>query len=517
MQFLKHRPRLLAAVIVAAFFGVVSAAQAADLPPILGPMSDGKYFTPYNGGMTDLQKEHLISRITAVQAGAPDPGTSATAPTDAATSTVVDPWADTATPPPAPEPVPAPAPPTLLSAIQRARQMLQARIDEDAAKKPQVVTSTDVWVDVTLAVWNERTDEIALVHAGKSGAKLDVDKNADVGISVRFNNGVNTQFAVDDGDKMVVAVRYPIFKDVTVKKRYPKYELQDVVYTPYSAALQTPELVAAGEQTLRANIAEASAQLRAAGVMSRAFHDRSVVDVIDPKLVEAIAVIEHLGESALLGPDARTAQESFYVVIAANQDDAYAYSRSTAGARGLVQFIPSTYALMAKRPDLGLIKDFGAGMSDPVNAIKAQIAYLDAELADMPLSVRDLYAVDPARVDEYLAAAYNGGGARVRKAIAGLGDDWSSDPAVQKAALQRQYDALFSEASVLKRKILAEDDPAVWKPMQKRLNASRAERAGVQARMNGLVAKSLRSETAIYVKKLRATLKLLAPPPPSMT
>lgn len=510
MRFVTNHPRLITALIVAAFFGMVSAAQAADPPAILGPMADGRYFTALGGGMLDQSKDDLMARIAAVQAGSPDPGVSAPTPTEAATSTAADPWAD---PPEVPASAPAPAPPALLSAIQRGRQLLLSAIDADAGKKPKIVTSYGAWVDVTLAVWDRSTDQIQLVHAGKSGAKLDIDKDADVGLSVRFDNGINTQFAVDDGDKVVVAVRYPIFKDVTVTRRHPKYQLQDVVYTPYSAPLHTPELVAAGEQTLRGNIAEAEADLRAGGVMSRAFPGKPVADVIDPKLVEAIAVIEHLGGASLLGSDAQDAADSFYVTVAANQDDAYAYSRSTAGARGLVQFIPSTYALMAKRSDLGLIKDFVAGMADPVNAIKAQIAYLDAELADMPLSVKDLYAVDPARVDEYLAAAYNGGDTRVRKAIAALGDGWSADPTAQKAALQRQYDTLFSEAAALKRKILAENDPAVWKPMQKRLEASRVERAHVKARMDALAAASLHQETAVYVQKLRAMLKLLTPPP----
>jgi hypothetical protein len=304
---------------------------------------------------------------------------------------------------------------------------------------------------------------------------------------------------------------------VTVKKRQPRYQLEDVVYTPYSEALLTPEMVALGQQTLRANIARAMEALRAGGVRSRAFPDRLVSDVIDPKLPEAIAVIEHLGEASLLGSNAASAAGSFYVVVAANQDSAYAYSRSSAGARGLVQFIPSTYALMTKRSDLGLIKDFEAGMSDPVNAIKAQIAYLDAELASMPLAIKDLYSVDPARVDEYLAAAYNGGGGRVRKAIKAFGDDWSNDPTAQKASLQKRFDALFAEADGLKRKILAEEDPAIWKPMQKRLNASRAERAHVKAKLDGITASSLRKETAVYVQKLRAVLKQLRPPAPPVT
>jgi hypothetical protein len=488
---MRNRTRLIAAAFVAASFlsGFAAHAEECGRPGIFR-MADGMYFH----SSSNAQASSCAELLQIVDGGAPIAEVPALSE-------------------PAPDVIA--APPSLISAIQRARQMLQERIDADlaAGKKQPIVNGFDVWVDVTLAVWDARTDEIALVHAGKSGTKLDVDPAADLGIRVRFNNGVNSQFALDQGDKIVVGVRYPIFEDVTVKKKQPRYQLVDVVYTPYSDALRTPEVVALGQRTLRANIAEARAALDAAGVMSKAFPGRKLVDVIDARLPEAIAVIEHLGEASLLGPNGQAAAESFYVVVGTNQDAAYIYSRSTAGARGLVQFIPSTYALMAKRPDLGLIKDFGAGMSDPINAIKAQIAYLDSELASMPLAVKDLYAVDPGRVDEYLAAAYNGGGARVRKAIAAHGDGWSADPTEQRAALQRQYDKLFAEADGLKRRILAEEDPAVWKPMQKRLNASRAERAHVQAKLNGLTASSLRQETAIYVQKLRVVLKLLSPPP----
>jgi len=482
---MRNRTRLIVAAFAAASFFGAASAQAADCGPGIFQMADGRYYHLSSGRLSDSCGSLLQSL------GMPAPEEDATGTPSESANTF-----------------------PLIDAVRRARQMLQAAIDADVAagKKQPVVTTYDTWVDVTLAVWNSRTDEISLIHAGKNGAKLDVDEGADVGIDVRFSNGVNTHFALDDGDKIVVAVRYPIFKDISVSKRKPRYQLQDVVYSPFSEPLRTPEIVALGQATLRANIEEAMSQYRAAGIMSRAFRDRLLVDVIDPELLEAIAVIEHLGEKAVLS-DPERASGSFYAIVATNEDDAYAYSRSSAGARGLVQFIPSTYALMVKRSELGLIKDFEDGMSDPVNAIKAQIAYLDAELASMPISVKDLYAVDRWRVDEYLAAAYNGGGARVRKAIAAFGDEWSADPAAQKASLQKQYDKLFAEAEALKKKIYAEDDPAVWKPMQKRLNASRAERAQVTAKLNGLKSSALRTETAIYVQKLRAIIKLLRPPP----
>ena len=63
--------------------------------------------------------------------------------------------------------------------------------------------------------------------------------------------------------------------------------------------------------------------------------------------------------------------------LAANEDSAFDAAISSAGAAGLVQFIPSTYALMVKkRPDLGLIPDFREGMANHRNAVKAQVASL---------------------------------------------------------------------------------------------------------------------------------------------
>lgn len=428
-------------------------------------MADGRVYHPASGTVAES-----LERLQELLA-APSPAPAASAEAGAQASTA--PQASFAFEEPAP-------PSGLRRAVLRGREMLKAALAADAAKgkKPRVVNGYDVWVDVTLAVWNERTDEIKLVWVRKNGMKLTVEtEGVDAPIRVKRTNGVNSEFVMDDGgERRVVAVRYPIFKDISKSRRNPRYELEDVVYTPYSSRIHDAETVAWGVETLRASIAKAFEAYRAAGIRSRAFPDRLLADVIDPKLVEQIAIIEHLGETALFGEDARRAFESVYVIIAANQDDAFDYSRSSAGARGLVQFIPSTYALMTRRPELGLIKDFEAGMTDPVNAIKSQIAYLDAELASMPLAVKDLYSVDNARVGEYLAAAYNAGGARVRRAIDRWGDAWSEPHDSEIAAAAKRHGSRSAQANILR-------------------------------------SATLKRETVIYVKKLRAVRALMDPLP----
>jgi hypothetical protein len=102
----------------------------------------------------------------------------------------------------------------------------------------------------------------------------------------------------------------------------------------------------------------------------------------------------------------------------------------------MAQFIPSTYNTLVKsRPGLGLIKDFKAGMGDHHNALKAEVAYLDECLADMPRSVRDSVRVNPLAAATVMAASYNGGSVRVRKAIANWGEDWDQSHTNKKGVI----------------------------------------------------------------------------------
>lgn len=476
---------------LSAVAGLPARAEEPPVDPAVFQMADGLFYHPATG-RSAVSREALLASM-------PDP---------AGVLTVTDSPA-----PPPPEPA---APPALQEAILRARALIAERIVQKRAAQKKIPTASnhDVWVDVTLAVWNAKTGEIALVDVRKNGARLDVsNEDADIDVAVRRSNGVNSEFVLDDGDKAVVAVQYPIFREKWLTKKKRVYELHDVVYTPYSQPLHTAEMIAWGRATFDRWVEQAFADLRGRGVRSRAFPDRLLADAIDPELVKAIAIIEHLSEYALSGENAARAVDSMYVVLAANQQDAYAYSRSSAGARGLVQFIPSTYKLMVKRQDLGLTEDFEAGMSDPVNAIRAQIAYLDAELAGMPLAVKDLAKVDPRRVNEYLAAAYNGGGTRVRRAIAAWGDGWSELHEADIADLKKQHGKADADIVSLKAKIKKESDAKKLKSLKAQLAATQKTHDEIYARQLQVKKGTLRKETSLYVQKLRGVLKLWNPPP----
>ncbi len=374
-------------------------ASAATGPLVL-QMADGSYYHPASG-QSSMSREELLAKV-----GAP-----ANAPVVSF------------------EPIPVPPADTRLQdAITRGRALLQSRIDEAKKKgtKAKIVASPPSAVYVTLAVWEEATDKISKIVVRKQGMKVALlSSEVDTPVTVRRDNGVNSEYNLRLGLKTVAV-------DYTVAMIQPsgKYALEDVVYTPYSRLIHTPEIVAAGRKALDGMIDRAYEDLVARKVMSLTYRDRPLVDVIPKEFAKAIILIEHVSPAALVGTETpERAVEQMYVTVAVNGDAAYAYSRSPAGAKGMVQFIPTTYKSMTRFTGLGLDPNFETAMTKPVNAIKAEVAYLDTELASMPLSVRDLYNVDKFRVLEYLAAAYNGGGARVRTAIKYWGDGWSDQQA----------------------------------------------------------------------------------------
>ncbi|MBI3627041.1 transglycosylase SLT domain-containing protein, partial [Candidatus Uhrbacteria bacterium] len=186
------------------------------------------------------------------------------------------------------------------------------------------------------------------------------------------------------------------------------------------------------------------------------------------------------------------------------------FSISKAGARGLVQFIPSTYKLIGKsRPELDLIEDFAKGMTDHKNAIKAQVALLDSELQSMPDSVKKLYITDRSKAAEFLAAAYNGGSTRVRWAFEYWGNNWSQSHQTDLVIAQSQVKTTKSEITLLKKKIkkaVAKDLKALKKSLQK----AETVLADANYRAALIKKKSLRQETVLYVTKLQRVYAMLS-------
>lgn len=244
-------------------------------------------------------------------------------------------------------------------------------------------------------------------------------------LSMRRENGINSDIAcIDPPGGKVVAVKYPVSNE---GNRFgPGDPVIQAVYTPYSAEIKTEEVIKKGIDVQNGFIEKAYARLRDRGVLSRAFAGRRVVDVIPKDVLRVLLLNEHIdpGEfksAAVTKPLA----ERVLTVIATNRDKAYAYSISPAGARGLVQMIPSTYSLLLSRyPAAGLKGDFHATMGDPTNAVMAQVLLCDSDWE----AIRARIDLPAERVGPYLAAAYNGGVGRVLSVLSHDQTDWMEDP-----------------------------------------------------------------------------------------
>lgn len=372
------------AVVVAPTAPQTPPAPAVEKPLILR-MADGKYYHPASGRMASSEAD-LLSMIG--WAG----GSTIGSPSQAHLAPV-------------------------LRAAYRAQEELRNRIRAQGKEKryPMEPIGQDAPRNVTIAVWNQVTDEITYVEGVKQGRDLEIEGGSPVGISVRLTNWINSDYATNDPNHLVVAVRYPIFHEIKDGTRVIRYDVEEAVYTPYNRTLHQPEVILEGERVLDETIAKAAQDLDRRGLASRSVAGKSMTDTVDETLLKALVVLEHTSVAEIRANPAQAVGKVF-ATIGLNPGTAYNYAGSSAGAFGLAQFIPSTYNRLAARPELGLHQDFRAGMQDHQNALKASYAYLDAVLRELPPEARALPAND-VKLMEYLAAAYNGGASRVFYAI----------------------------------------------------------------------------------------------------
>jgi hypothetical protein len=242
---------------------------------------------------------------------------------------------------------------------------------------------------------------------------------------LRRENGINSEFeCLNPVGGRVLALKYPVSNE---RGRFGGgSEVIEAIYTPYSAEIESHEVVRRGLEVQDRFIEKAYERLKNRGVRSRAFEGRGITEVVPREVIRVLLINEHIdpGEfrsQGLAGPLARRV----LTVVATNDEKAYAYSISRAGARGLVQMISSTYYLLLKRyPEAGLRADFSVGMSDPVNAVMAQVLLCDADWEVL----QSRFELGPAQIGPYLAAAYNGGVGRVLSLLSSEQEEWMANP-----------------------------------------------------------------------------------------
>ncbi len=246
-------------------------------------------------------------------------------------------------------------------------------------------------------------------------------------------NSFNTNYEIPNHPELVVVANKYLFPSKYLSGLPEKSNSQytDLIYVPYSKQLHLAEIIDAGKVYLDKNIDRAFAELELAKVKSKFVNGVLVTGNISEDFIKNIVVIEHVdpGSFKVADDGGRELSERVLVVIGANQDYAYRYTGSPAGASGLAQFIKSTYKNIAnKYPEAKLIKDYNVGMADHVNAIKAMVLFFDAHKKDITGRVTRKDIVKPLGItEEMLAAAYNGGPGRVVSSVNKFGLAWISN------------------------------------------------------------------------------------------
>lgn len=223
-------------------------------------------------------------------------------------------------------------------------------------------------------------------------------------------NGVNTRFTiVEPAQCTVLAIKRAVQAPDGV---------QETVYTPYSPVIDTPMMRGEGMRYLVNAVDRAQRELSRKRVISQAFPDKSVSGAVPTNVAVRLALIEHIEPVRAETEPIKNLMNEVLVIVAANGPSAYRYSVSSAGARGLYQVTPDTYAAIRKAyPRASLNASFVEGMQDHDNAAQATLLLFDLDMATLTKEKRHVLARDQKLQTEYLAAAYNGGSGRAEKAM----------------------------------------------------------------------------------------------------
>jgi hypothetical protein len=299
--------------------------------------------------------------------------------------------------------------------LAEAQRTLKSRLQLTAA-----TTSAPSTFFVTIAAYDQDDSKIHLVTIPKQtlltrGAVTTVSTH--LGLPVRLTvvrpNYVNTAVVIADmqGRQLnPLVVEYPIEKG----GRFTEM----AYYTSAHPSLVTPEVIRHGKSYVRSMLDLAARRLKDKG------------KVISPQLIdiaERLCVVEHVDHQRFRTEDRRRLYEEVYALFALNELDTYRYSVSSAGAGGMVQMIPSTYAMVRRmHPSVGLNPDFVAGMRNHGNALEAMLLYMQDtwNMLGLNQTVLEAMANKQATQSELMAAGYNSNPYRVPLYIRRGGSAW---------------------------------------------------------------------------------------------
>lgn len=186
-------------------------------------------------------------------------------------------------------------------------------------------------LDVLLAIRRDGDKQFTVIEAAGSGPNLCVSKTTGFETKCYVNhlgktNGVNTEFEVEKPSGYKVYAIRRVVNDPKGRK--------EVVYTPYSDKLNTPEVRQAGMRYIEKVIDRAIGELREQEVRSLIAKGSLAADLAPRDVLRRLVLIEHIDEARFRKePFARLLNE-VYTTYGLNQEIAYNYAVSSAKARG---------------------------------------------------------------------------------------------------------------------------------------------------------------------------------------
>ncbi|HEX8651643.1 MAG TPA: hypothetical protein VF708_12450 [Pyrinomonadaceae bacterium] len=228
-------------------------------------------------------------------------------------------------------------------------------------------------------------------------AALTTSLGSTVRLRVVRANGVNTAVEIVNsatGRQLApLVVQYPIVRNGVMSEMG--------YYTSAHPAIESPEIAEDGRAYVHRMLNLAASRLAEKGT-------KITPDIVN--VAERLCVVEHTDHKRFQKEDRAALFNEITTLYALNVGNTYRYSVSSAGAGGMVQMIPSTYALIREaHPEANLKPDFVAGMRDHDNALEAMLLYMQHTWNYLLRQEQVTRALDSqiATQAELLAAGYN--------------------------------------------------------------------------------------------------------------
>jgi len=355
--------------------------------------------------------------------------------------------------------------------------------------------------DIALAILDPSTNNI-ITTVGRLNVTAMTFPDPAVSVKLTRFNGVNSRFEVDQpAGGTVLALKYLISNPDSGSKAAIEAGLSPAIYVPYSQNLNSPDVIAYGQNYLNGVINTVADQLY--GLPSHAIPGETITQAVPPAFIKSLVYAEHSDTASILNGNERGALDQMNILLALNGPDTYKYSVSNDGyaSRGISQFVKSTYeSLVQRHPEAFLNPDYVAAMQDHITSIKAMYLLLDDYAGDV--RVKASQAFTASRVFDYGAASYNGGVTRVARAVSAFGNTWNEDKSGQINALSAQISNYKFQITNLKTKIKKASDKKTKTSLQSQLAAAQSSLSTSSDQLSTLQSASLKNATVNYLAKI---------------